>query len=236
VSAEGLDVQVAGETLEVVIDRGIDNKFTTAMTKALADAVAAVTEDQGVRFVRIRSRGEVFCLGREQEGSSAEELRSVSGRIVRLVEVLRDTPAIVICEVGGDAAGFGVGLAAASDVAVASSDASFWFPELAAGLAPSVVMSWLVHLVPRKVAFELVASGRKLPASEAVQRGLVTEVAKPGEVPAAADGWLEHLGAVDASTLRDVKGFLNHAESIDENAAGRSAAHLLALGSLARRS
>jgi methylglutaconyl-CoA hydratase len=235
VSAEGLDVQVAGETLEVVVDRGSDNKFTTAMTKALADAVTAATEDQGARFVRIRARGEVFCLGREQEGTSAEELRSVSGRIVRLLEVLRDTPAIVVCEVGGDAAGFGVGLAAASDVAVASSDASFWFPELAAGLAPSVVMSWLVHLVPRKVAFDLVASGRKLPSSEALQRGLVTEVAAPGDVSAAADGWLERLAAVDASALRDVKGFLNHAESIDEIAAGRSAADLLALASLARR-
>lgn len=234
-TAEGLDFQVAGETLEVVVERGGDNKFTTAMTKALADAVAASTEDQGVRFVRIRARGDVFCLGREQEGASAEELRSVSGRIVRLLEVLRDTPAIVVCEVGGDAAGFGVGLAAASDVAVASSDASFWFPELAAGLAPSVVMSWLVHLVPRKVAFELVVSGRKLPASEALQRGLVTEVAAQGDVSAAVDGWLERMARVDASALRDVKAFLNHAESIDETAAGRAAADLLALGSLARR-
>lgn len=234
-TAEGLDFQVAGETLEVVVERGGDNKFTTAMTKALADAVAASTEDQGVRFVRIRARGDVFCLGREQEGASAEELRSVSGRIVRLLEVLRDTPAIIVCEVGGDAAGFGVGLAAASDVAVASSDASFWFPELAAGLAPSVVMSWLVHLVPRKVAFELVVSGRKLPASEALQRGLVTEVAAQGDVSAAVDGWLERMARVDASALRDVKAFLNHAESIDETAAGRAAADLLALGSLARR-
>jgi methylglutaconyl-CoA hydratase len=233
-SAEGLDVQVAGETLEVVVDRGDANKFTTAMTKALADAVLEATDEAGVRFVRIRAEGDAFCLGREQEGASAGELRSVSGRIVRLIEVLRDTPAIVICEVGGDAAGFGVGVAAASDVAVASSEASFWFPELAAGLAPSVVMSWLVHLVPRKVAFELVASGRKLSASEALQRGLVTEVAEPGGVSAAADAWIERLAGVDAAALRDVKSFLNHAASVDEMAAGRSAADLLALGSLAR--
>ena len=43
------------------------------------------------------------------------------------------------------------------------------------------------------------------------------------------------MARVDASALCDVKAFLNHAESIDETAAGRAAADLLALGSLARR-
>jgi methylglutaconyl-CoA hydratase len=236
VSAEGLAVERAGETLEVVVSRGDGNRFTTEMTKALSDAVTAAGEDPGVRFVRIRAHGGAFCLGREQEGESAAELRTVSTRIVRLLEVLRDTPAIVVCEVGGDAAGFGVGLAAASDVAVASRDASFWFPELAAGLAPTVVISWLAHLLPRKQAFELVASGRKMGAAEALERGLVTEVTAREEVSAAVDRWLDRLAALDAAALRDVKEFLTRAGSIDETAAGRAAADLLALGSLSRRS
>lgn len=229
---DGLEIARADPILEVRIDRGAENRFTSGMTAALADAVAAAEGDPALRFVRLRSAGEVFCLGRDTEGRTPDELRSVSGRIVRLNEVLRESSLIAICEVQGDAAGFGVGLIASSDIAIAAEDARFWFPELEAGLAPTVVLSWLARLVPRKLAFELIATGRRITAAEALARALVTEVAPADGVAAAADRWIDRLATSDPAALRDVKLFLGRVGAIDERLVNRSAADLLALGSL----
>lgn len=231
-TVDGLEVTIREQTLEVVVARGDANRFTTAMTGALADAVREAQANPAVRFVRIRAEGDAFCLGREPEGATPEELRAVSGRIVQLNELLRETPLVVVCEVEGDAAGFGVGLIAASDVAIASESAEFWFPELEAGFAPTVVLSWLVRLRPRKQAFELVATGRRMPAAEALDCGLVSDVVSVGGVGAATERWLERLATVDAAALHDVKTFMTRAGSLDERASAQAAADLLALGSL----
>jgi methylglutaconyl-CoA hydratase len=231
-SADGLDLQREGPTLTALVARGPGNRFTTEMSEALAEAVVDAARDPSLRFVRLRAAGDVFCLGREREGSSPDEVRAVSRRIVGLNEVLRDAPLVVICEVNGDAAGFGVGLVAASDVAITVETARFWFPEMEAGFAPAVVLSWLGGLLPHKRAFELAATGRRMSAAEALACGLVTELAAPGEAAAAAERWIERLSELDAEALRDVKEFLGRVESMDRRAAGRSAADLLTLGSL----
>jgi enoyl-CoA hydratase/carnithine racemase len=232
---EGLELTIRDETLDVVVDRGEHNRFTTEMARAFADAVSTAERDPRLRFLRLRAKGPAFCLGREPEGDSVDELHSVGARIAHLNEVLRETPLIVVCEVAGDAAGFGVGLVASSDVAIASQRARFWFPELDAGLAPAVVLSWLGHLVPRTLAFDLVASGRKLAAQEALEIGLVTAVAEQAGVAAAADAWLGRLSGLSAPALRDAKAFLGRVPTMDERSAGRSAADTLALGSLRLR-
>lgn len=232
ISGGGLELRVEEQTLRAVVSRGDGNSFSASMTKSLAEGVVLAQADRSLRFVHLRADGPAFCLGRDREGETADELREVGARIVRLLDALRETSLIVICEVNGDAAGFGVGLVAASDVAVASDDAAFWFPELEAGLAPTVVLAWLARLVPRKLAFDLVATGRHMDAHEALANGLLTEVVAANEVGEAAERWIERLSAADAPALRDVKAFLGRAASLDEGEASRSAAELLALGSL----
>ena len=138
----GLRFQQGGPTLTATIDNPPDNIFRAAMIDGLADTIEVAAVDGETRFVRIRAAGEVFCAGRERGGRTVEELRGEASRIVRLSETCRTTPLTVLVEVQGDAAGFGVGLVAAADIAVAAASAQFWFPELSAGLAPTIVMGW----------------------------------------------------------------------------------------------
>ena len=95
-------------------------------------------------MLRLRAAGEVFCLGRERAGSTPGE--SAFGKpdaLVGLHRALRRTLLATIAEVHGDAAGFGVGVLAACDVAVAFSGASLWFPEVGIDLAPALALAWL---------------------------------------------------------------------------------------------
>lgn len=205
------------------------------MIDALADAVERGARDPELRFVRIRAAGPAFCLGRDREGRTPDELRAEAGRIVRLNEALRATPLVVLCEMEGDAAGFGAGLVAAADVAVAAETARFWFPELEAGLAPVIVLSWLAELVPPKRAFELVATGRQFGAAEGVGYGLVSEVVAPGGAAGRVDEWVDELAARSGPALRDVKEFLSRTRGLPPAAAARAAVDALALGSLRLR-
>jgi len=66
---------------------------------------------------------------------------------------LRCTRLVTVTEVRGDAAGFGVGVLAACDVAVAEAGARFFFPEVGIGLAPAVVLAWLPRVVGEREAF-----------------------------------------------------------------------------------
>lgn len=229
---EGLSFRVEGESLHAIVARGEANSFSTQMTRSLAEAAVLGAADPRLRFLRIQARGDAFCLGRDREGETPDELREVAAGIVNLLRALRETSLIVSCEVGGDAAGFGVGLVAAADVAIASGRARFWFPELEAGLPPTVVLSWLARMLPRKRAFELVATGRRMAADEALRHGLLTEVVPPDAVGLAAERWVGWLTGLDDLALRDVKAFLDRAISAGDRELGQSAAELLALGSL----
>jgi methylglutaconyl-CoA hydratase len=192
--------------LVVTADRGDTNLFSGEMIDALAAAVDQAARDR-LRFAWLRAEGPAFCVGRERVGITALELRSEAARIVRVYEALRTTPLAVIAEVQGDAAGFGAGLVAAADVAVAAEGAHFWFPEIAGGLAPTIVISWLSKAVPYKVAFDLVTTGRRVNAHEARKLGLVTDVAPRDSLHAAVEARLKILTDMSPGAIREIKEF-----------------------------
>ncbi len=231
-AVNGLSLERKGSTLVATIENPPDNIFTALMIDALADAIGAADADGETRFVRLQARGEVFCVGRERGGRTVEELRAEASRIVRLSETCRTTSLIVVVEVPGDAAGFGVGLVAAADVAIAAQPAQFWFPELLAGLAPTIVISWLGALVGTKRAFDLVSTGRKFSTAEALADGLLTEVVAGDGLSARVDERIAELEAMSRQGLRDVKSFLARIRSLDAVAAAQASIDPLVVGAL----
>jgi len=229
---EGLEIERRGSALEATVERGERNSFSAAMIDALTDAVVEAAEDASCRFVRLRARGPVFCLARDRGGSSSDELRAEAARIVRINETLATTPLIVIAEVHADAAGFGCGLTAASDIAVASEDARFWFPEIKMGLAPTVVISWASKLLPTKRAFDMASTGEPIDAATALQIGLVTEAVPRDLVPTRVDERIAAMEALNADGLRDVKRFFARARSLDGPAAAAASVDSLVVSAL----
>ena len=234
--AEGLFIERRGHTLVATVDRGEENRFTPAMVEELADAITAAAREPAMRFVRLRARGPVFCLGREGAGPgakpSADAIRSVAAGIVRLNELCQTTPLVVVAEVQGDAAGFGAGLVGNADVAVASEDVRLSFPEILAGYAPAIVMSWLPGAVPRKRAFDLVATGRWTDARAAQHDGLLTEVVAPESLERRVDERIEEMSRLSAPGLRDVKAFLGRTRGMDPASAAQASIDSLVVGSL----
>ncbi len=102
-----------------------------------------------------------------------EQLQEITRRIVSL-----DKP--VIAAVNGVAVGVGVELAVASDIRIASVNASFAFPEVRHGLfETNGVMYFLSRIVGYGRALEWMLTGRTISAEEALAAGLITHLTEP---------------------------------------------------------
>lgn len=161
------------------LNRPPGNLFTVELCRRLAELLESPPEDAHV--LRLSALADAFCLGREREGTTPAELRAEVGVLVRLTRALRRTRLVTVAEVQGDAAGFGVGLVAACNVAVAVEGARFSFPEVTIGLAPALVLAWLPRVVGEREAFWLTASGESVAASRAADLGLVNGVVSTAE-------------------------------------------------------
>ena len=233
---DGLTIERREHTLVATVERGEGNRFTPAMIAELGDALERATRDPELRFLRLRARGRDFCLGREAPGDgdrpSPDAVRAVAASIVKLNELCQTGPLVVVAEVQGDAAGFGAGLVGNADVAVAAASAQLAFPEIRAGYAPAVVLSWLPRAVPRKRAFDMVATGRWVDAERAARDGLLTEVVSEDRLEARVDERIAELAALPAAALRDVKAFFASTRGMDPAAAAAAAVDALVVGVL----
>lgn len=185
-SAAGLRLALDDGTLDAVVERGEENLFTVEMCAELSRWLA--DPPAGAHVLRLRASGRAFCLGRERSAVGAKALRQETEALIALNRAIAGTRLITVAEVQGDAAGYGVGLAALCDVSIAAPSARFWFPEVQMGLAPSIVLAWLRSAVGRKQALLLTATGAAVGAERAAELGLITEVAPDdaGLAPAVA--------------------------------------------------
>jgi len=230
--ADGLRLETTGPTLTATIDAGEGNLFSREMMDGLIEAVQDAGRSEDLRFVRLRAAGEAFCMGRAKGGSTPDELRGMARRIGTVNETLRTSPLTVVAEVNGSAAGFGVGMIGASDIAVAADTATFAFPEIKAGFAPAVVISWARFQLPTRLLYDMVSTGDAIDAATAVQAGLLTEAIAPGELAARVDQRIARLEAVDAFALREMKRFLIFTRAMDPATAAQASVDTLVFSGL----
>ncbi len=159
------------------------NAFSHAMTAKLGRLLADAEADRSVRCVVVTGAGErAFSSGHDlnemladRDNASDEALNDpfVLPRRMR-------TPTIVAINGHAHAAGFI--LALACDIRVCEAHADFAAPGARIGLLPiGGQISWLSTLVPLGVAYEILATGRRVDATEALRIGLANHVVPTGE-------------------------------------------------------
>jgi len=193
-----------------------------------------LTPPAEARVLVLASMGEQFCTGRDRTAATVDELPREVDRLVAVNHALRHSKLVSIARVHGDAAGFGVGLAALCDFAIATPDAKFSFPEVEIGLAPVLVLAWLPQLVGRRQAMRLTATGASVDAGEAVALGLVTQVAEAAELDAQITELADGLRKRSPRVLAEIRDFLRVTDQATETQATELARSRLVVGSLRR--
>ena len=232
-SAAGLTVEQDGAVVRVHIDAGPGNLFTPEMTAGLTAVLRRPPE--AAHVVHVSAAGPEFCMGRAPFRPGAGPLREDVEALVALVDALQRTSVVTVVEVQGDAAGFGVGLVALSDVAVAAPHVRLSFPEVDAGFAPALVLAWLADVVGRRNAFWLAATGVPVPADEACRLGLLTHVVDAtADLAAAGASIVELLCSKPPRVHAQIKELVRLYASVPAERRGGIASDRLAFGALQR--
>jgi enoyl-CoA hydratase/carnithine racemase len=121
--------------------------------------------------------------------------------------VLRLAEKPTIAVVDGEALGGGVGIAAACDLVLATTRASFGLPELLLGLLPAVVMPVLLERMPAQKIRLLALGAVSIPAERARDLGLADEVVGQDELPRAVRRYARALGRPDRRAVATLKAY-----------------------------
>lgn len=196
------------------------NALVTAMSKELLDALKTCARDNSVRCVVFTGAGRAFSAGQDlnefqavgREMSVGEHLRQGYHRIIL---AMRNLEKPILGKINGVAAGAGLGLALATDMRVASDQAILTTAFIGIGLVPDSGVSWhLQQLLGPAGAFELLTTGRKVRADEALQLGLVNQVVSVDELDATVSELAQRFAQGPTRAIGLTKRVLNKAARI----------------------
>lgn len=206
------------------------NAFDPGMVSLLRAAFGSVAEDPDLRVVLLEGEGAVFCGGadleqmRHQAEAGEEENRTEAVRMAEMFAAIDSCPRPVVSIVRGAALGGGCGLVAASDLALASSDAVFGFTEVRLGLLPAVISPYVLAKVAPGEARRYFLTGERFGADEALRIGLVQIVSSPGEIDAAVGATVDSLLRGGPEAQREIKALLRALPAMtDEEVVRRTA-------------
>lgn len=152
----------------------------------LVDAFARCRARAEVRVIVLTGAGAAFSAGGDlsaMQGGGAPGGRSAS--LVELFTTMHDLGKPVIAMVNGPALAGGMGLMVACDLVIAADTAQFGTTEIAVGLWPMMITAEITRSIGRKKTLELMLTGKKIDAAEALAAGLVNRVVPAAELEAA---------------------------------------------------
>jgi enoyl-CoA hydratase len=186
-------VDAAGPIARVTLNRPDKrNPIGPATCGELVAAFADLAASPAVRVVVLTGAGPVFSAGGDLAGMQAAP-GAPTASLVDLLLAMHGLGKPIIAMVNGPALAGGLGVMVACDLVVAADTATFGTTEIAVGLWPMMITAEITRSVGRKRTLEMMLTGRKLDASEALACGLVTRVVPAAELEAATLGLATEL-------------------------------------------
>jgi enoyl-CoA hydratase/carnithine racemase len=195
---------VATLTLDSPANR---NALSRQLVTELFAAIDRAEGDDGVKVVLLRSADRVFCSGADLSEATGEGMAEGARRIVELQRRIVASPKPFVVRLDGPVRAGGIGIVAASDIAVAAPSATFALTEVRLGLAAAVISLTVFSRMTSRAASRAVLTGQTFDAAVAADWGLVTEVAE--DVGTAVAEILADLRQGHPQGLRESKRVVN---------------------------
>jgi len=199
-------LEVAGDVGVILIDNPPANALSRAVRAGLRDALRALTANAALRAGVIAGADRVFISGADiNEFSGPVEQPDLPA----VIAGIENCPKPIVAAIEGVALGGGLEVALACDARIAAPDAAVGLPEVTLGVIPGAGGTQrLPRLVGIAEAMALIATGKRLRASEAEKLGIVDKTV-PENVRDAAVAYARQIDAkrrVSALPVREADG------------------------------
>ena len=220
-SSPPIELSIAAGVATLTLNRPeVRNAIDDAMRAELIAALDQVSRDPEIKALVLTGNGKAFCAGGDIR-SMQRRAQAPAGEIAfngwsrqqrthQAVAMLHALPKPTIAAVNGAATGLGADLAMCCDFVVVSETASMAWTYVLRGLIPD---GGGMYFLPRRVgltlAKELIFTGRKVDAPEALKLGIASRVSPPDTLLAEAQAWASELGKGSGAALALAKSILD---------------------------
>lgn len=213
-------VEVRDHIATVAFDRPhVLNAVSTPLLERLVDVFAEIDDRPDVRCVVLKGNGRAFCVGADQKertGMSDADVRRRRRLAPRAFSAMRECLRPVIAQVHGYALGSGLEMAVGCDIAVAAEGTVFGLIETVLGTIPG---GGATQLLPRLIGWprakELIFTGRKFSAEDALGWGLVSYVVPADELEAKVMSLAREIAAAAPIAVAQAKRAINMSRDMD---------------------
>jgi enoyl-CoA hydratase len=184
------------------------NALSDEVIEGLIEGLERVAAAPEVRVVVLTGAGDkAFCAGADLTSTMAPQEGRVQqhdrrGRIAALLTGIGRHPGPVVARVNGIALAGGFGLMLACDLVVTADDVEFGTTEINVGLWPFMISAVIKRNIPRKIALEMMMTGRRVTAEEAARWAMVNRVVPRGRLDQEVDALVGELASKSPLVLR----------------------------------
>ncbi|MBY9074062.1 enoyl-CoA hydratase/isomerase family protein [Nocardioides sp. WL0053] len=158
------------------------NALSRGLVSELVAHLATAEADDEVKVVVVRAEGRTFCSGADLSEASADGMEQAAGVLVDLQRRIATLAKPVVTRLHGNVRAGGIGIVAASDIALSADDATYAFTEVRLGLTPAAIsLSVLPRMTDRSAALTFL-TGEVFDGTSAAEMGLVTKAVPEDEL------------------------------------------------------
>ncbi|HVF63386.1 MAG TPA: enoyl-CoA hydratase/isomerase family protein [Casimicrobiaceae bacterium] len=214
------------------------NALSDAMILGLCEAMPHLAQDATCRVIVLRGRGGVFCAGRDLgdlkalQSAGPESAARMYHAMRQMNEAIYFSPHPVVSVIERYAFGIATMLASWSDIALADEGAQFGYPEVQHGITPYGAVPTMLNTMTQKAMLDLLLTGRRIGAAEAVHLGIITRAVAADRLDAERDLVFGDLFRGSAVAIRRSKQFVRECEALSyrEALAAATDKHIAGIG------
>jgi methylglutaconyl-CoA hydratase len=187
------------------------NAFNREMITEMKNVVNILSADPDLRVMVIRGKNGTFSAGADlkwmkESGSASFALNLAETRLIsELMESLAKVPVPLISVTQGAVFGGSMGILGCSDWVLAEEHSFYAFAEVRLGLAPAVVMPYVIGRSNTMKIKQLMLSGEEFDAWEALDAGLVDHIADADELEAELRNRVLTFSGLPGTAVREIK-------------------------------
>lgn len=181
------EVSPDGAVHTITIDKPPGNVVDIALCRQLLDAIGSASKASDAKVLVLRGAGEHFSFGASVEEHLPEKAPEMIAGLGAVIRALMDFPYPTLAGVQGSCLGGGLELILACGIVIADEAARLACPEIQLGVLPPAATA----LLSRRVAEDVLLTGRALTAEEANNMGIVNVVAEHGDLDEVIDTFVQ---------------------------------------------